>query len=98
MPLSAFTRIAGHDFTDGLRCRCGQSWLNIRNTQKSEIGDPRIAHVGLLNAAEYAEIERRRNAEDAAMQAAMQAVTGAKPQAAAGEDEAHEAADDQVLF
>lgn len=67
---------AGHAFENGVRCQCGRYWLDIRNTQRSEIGQDGIAHIGKLNEVEYLSIERRRNDEEATEREALGAVAG----------------------
>lgn len=67
-------KIAGHTFDDHGRCLCGRAWLDIRNTERSEIGQTAIAHAGSLSENEYDEIAIRRDAENARMVNATAAV------------------------
>ncbi len=67
---------AGHYFVDGKRCACGRYWVDIRNTQRSQINEYGIAHTGHLTTGEYVSIEKRRNAEDKAHDLAMAVVSG----------------------
>lgn len=75
---------AGHFFRGGIRCDCGRYWADIRNTQRSEIDQPGIAHAGTLTEGEYISIERRRGLEEKALTAATAIAAGhaveAKPE------------------
>lgn len=50
--------IAGHLFTSEGRCSCGKRLSDISFVygDRSWIGQPDIAHTGLLNEAEYGQI------------------------------------------
>lgn len=68
--------IAGHSFPDFGNCICGMSWLVLRQTQRSEIGLPNIAHTANLTEHEYNQIEAARDAEDARISAATAELSG----------------------
>lgn len=68
--------IAGHDFGTSGACGCGIRWVDIRNTVRDAVGQEGIAHMGKLSDYEYAEIAAKRDAEDAALAAAMEGIRG----------------------
>lgn len=68
--------IAGHTFPDFGPCSCGMRWLDIRGTQREEVGKTGVAHTSYLTENEYNQIEAARRAEDDRIEAATAGAGG----------------------
>ena len=77
------TRIAGHDFEHGSCVRlgvngmpCRRRWADIRNTPRSDVGQPDIAHFGALAPDEWEQIDGHAREEDARFERATMQCAG----------------------
>lgn len=88
--------IAGHEFVGGIcvklknGVRCGRLWADIRCYGHEDKGEPDIAHDGNLADYEADQIEREREREDRAIDAAMGWVADTRYQ---GEDAGNDQTD-----